>query len=118
MPTSTLPSAATDTDLTMPRSVIGRWISGSETVASAAWTASSSGEAIAPQLYVGASAGNAGAAADERPQPLFEQHRLDRLDQVVVGAGVAGICLDTGGGVAGEEHHRDGRGPGLAAEQP
>ena len=37
--------SATSTDSTMPRSVIGRWISGSLTVASAAWTCSRSGGA-------------------------------------------------------------------------
>src|SRR3954451_9826151 len=56
MPTSTDPSSATDTDLTMPRSVIGRWISGSETVASAALTASTSGFVISPPAYVHAGA--------------------------------------------------------------
>jgi hypothetical protein len=36
IPTATRPSSAMSIEATMPRSVIGRWISGSETVASAA----------------------------------------------------------------------------------
>ena len=38
---SATPAASTATDRTMPRSVIGRRISGSSTVASAAWIADS-----------------------------------------------------------------------------
>ncbi|MEU6180175.1 hypothetical protein ABZ830_20430 [Streptomyces coeruleorubidus] len=40
MPTSTAPSAATEISLTIPRSVMGRWISGSRTADSALRTVS------------------------------------------------------------------------------
>src|SRR3954451_130016 len=117
MPTSTVPSSATETDLTMPRSVIGRWISGSETVASAAWTASTSTELIVSPGYVGRSADLA-APGDQRQQALLEHGRLDRLAQEVVGACVPCFALQVAAAVTGEQHHRQHRGACLAAQQP
>src|SRR5881227_644670 len=106
MPTSTESSGATETDLTMPRSVIGRWISGSETVARAAWMASSAGAVITAPDYVQerpASVREPRAALHEREDALLQQKRVDRLDEVVVGAGVPRLGLDAGAHGAREE---------------
>src|ERR671918_335183 len=51
--TRTRPSSATSTAFTMPRSVIGRLISGSLTVASEAVTSSVVGRGVMPRCYVG-----------------------------------------------------------------
>src|SRR5947199_6617569 len=118
MPTSTESSGATETDLTMPRSVIGRWISGSETVASAAWIASSSGEAITPPGYVGRLSGEAGAAGDQRLDMLPEPVGVDRDLEEVVGAGVARLALEAVADVLAQHQHREDGGARLAAEQP
>src|SRR5881409_2919001 len=101
------PSSATETDLTMPRSVIGRWISGSETVASAAWIASSSGEAITPPGYVGGLSGEAGAAGDQRLDVLPEPVGVDRDLEEVVGAGVARLALEAVADVLAQHQHRE-----------
>src|SRR3954447_8169086 len=112
MPTSTLPSSATSTDLSIPRSVIGLWISGSETVARAAWMASSSGAVMAAPGYA-TSVRQPRAALDEGQDSFLEQQRIDRFDQIVVGARVACFLLDPDPGGAGEQHQRQRCGPGL-----
>src|SRR5947207_7010871 len=120
MPTSTVPSSATDTDFTMPRSVIGRWISGSDTVARAALTASSAGVVMIHPDYVAAGAASARqprAALHQRQQPLLQEQRLDGLRQIVVGSRVARIALDPRVARPGEQHHRQGCSPRLAAQQ-
>src|SRR3954451_4726939 len=105
MPTSTELSSATDTDLTMPRSVMGRWISGSDTVASAAWTASTSTELMVSPEYVEQLA-DLSAPGDERQHAILEHGRVDGLAQDIVRAGGPCLALEIAAFVAGEEHHR------------
>src|SRR5947209_20058448 len=121
MPTSTEASAATPIEFTMPRSVMGRWSSVYETVARAAWMASSAGAVITVPAYVSgaaASVGEARAALDQRQDPLLQEQRVDRLDEVVVSARVASLALEAVAGRPGEQHQRQRRRPGLAAQQP
>src|SRR3954454_18971942 len=108
MPTSTVPSSAASTDFTIPRSVMGRWISGSETVARAAWMASSAGAVMSASEYVlrGRLRGEACAALHERENSLLQQNRLDRFAEIVVGPGGARLVLDPLSCRAAEEHER------------
>src|SRR5438270_2566342 len=117
IPTATRPSAAMSIDSTMPRSVIGRWISGSETVASAAWTVSCVGRLMAVPRYVGRSGGEPRAALNQRQHPLFERRRFHRLGEVVVGAGVARLGLQRVVRAAGQHEDRKRSGPCLAPQQ-
>ena len=61
--TRTRPPSSTSTESTMPRSVIGRLISGSLTVASAAWIWSTVGILMMPEVYAVAVAAGVAVSA-------------------------------------------------------
>src|SRR3954471_24286851 len=126
MPTVTLPPSAMSTEATMPRSVMGRWISGSLTVASAARTASYMGSFVGRLMAVprygaawrGRSGGDSRAALHQREDALFQQGRLHRLGQIVVRAGVAGLGLEVLAGATGKHQNGHRCRSRLTAQQP
>src|SRR4051794_29587211 len=122
MPTVTWPPSATSTEATMPRSVMGRWISGSLTVARAARMSSFVGRLMAVPRYGAApgpsSGGDSRAPLHQREHALLEQGGFHRFGQVVVRARIAGLCLEVHVGAAGQHQHRRRRRLGLATQEP